>query len=59
SEQNKVIRQIPPEDLLKLAASIKERVEMAAEKLEQTASTTGKSASEASSLHSLLLHDWV
>ncbi|NJM11878.1 MAG: flagellar protein FlaG [Synechococcaceae cyanobacterium SM1_2_3] len=58
-EQDKVIRQIPPEELLKLATSIKERIDIAAEELEQAALTTGKSASKASPLDSLLLRDWV
>ena len=58
-EQDKVIRQIPPEELLKLVTSIKERIDIAAEKLEQAALTVGKPASKASLLDSLLLRDWV
>lgn len=56
-EENKLIRQIPPEDLLKLAASIKEKINGEGGKPEQAGSAANKSSTDASLLDSFLLRD--
>ena len=59
AEKNKLIRQIPPEDLLKLAASIKEKINEEGGKPEQAGLVANKSSTEASPLDSFLLRDRV
>lgn len=54
-EKDELIRQIPPDELLKLAAFIKEKIEKEAAKMEQAALTTNKPTSDASTLEGLLL----
>ncbi|HRY15578.1 MAG: flagellar protein FlaG [Candidatus Competibacteraceae bacterium] len=57
AEKNEVIRQIPPEDVLKLAASLKDKINMQAEKLQQVVLATANKPSAEASLDSLLLRD--
>ncbi|HAS51387.1 MAG TPA: hypothetical protein DCS21_06450, partial [Gammaproteobacteria bacterium] len=57
AEKDKLIRQIPPDDLLKLAASIKEKINEEGGKLERADLAANKSSTEASLLDSFLLRD--
>jgi flagellar protein FlaG len=57
AEKDEVIRQIPPEDILKLAASLKEKINMEAEKLQQIVLAAANKPSAEVSLDSLLLRD--
>lgn len=57
AEKDEVIRQIPPEDTLKLAASLKDKINMEAEKLQQVVLAAANKPSAEVSLDSLLLRD--
>ncbi|MCP5195801.1 MAG: flagellar protein FlaG [Gammaproteobacteria bacterium] len=54
-ERNELIRQIPPEEILALAAFFKEKIEKETEQIEQAALMTNKSAPGTSILEGLLL----
>lgn len=57
AEKDEVIRQIPPEDVLKLAASLKDKINMEAEKLQQVVLAAANKPATETALDSLLLRD--